>query len=207
MDDITTPDRFLGCYTKRFEVGVQALKPILELQPELLSRDQDAPSEYRFRDPTVKARGYLYDMTQYCRENVGKYLSAVGKQETSLKRAGTPFIDESRVVPDMQRPDPEDASASDLTGSQYWEAQKKAKGDSGDDKQLNVTAASIIMTTMYAARMAKPELQRCVGALATQLTRWTEHEDQRLHRMMSYMHSRLDDVLVGFIADPPELLG
>merc|ERR1711911_68134 len=75
-----------------------------------------------------------------------------------------------------------------------------------DDKQLNVVAASIIMTTMYAARMAKPELQRCIGALATQLTKWTDYEDRRLHRMMAYLHSRVEDMLVGFIADPPSEL-
>ena len=36
MDDPTPPDRVLRCYTKRFEVGVEALKPLLELQLELL---------------------------------------------------------------------------------------------------------------------------------------------------------------------------
>ena len=71
---------------------------------------------------------------------------------------------------------------------------------------MNVTAASIIMTTMYAARMAKPELSRCVQMMATQLTRWTDVEDKKLHRMMSYLHGRSSDALVGFIADPPELL-
>ena len=210
MDDPTAPDRFLGCYTKRFEVGVEALKPMLELQPELLSRDSEEPESYQFRDPRATARGYIYDMTQYCRENVEKYLKAVGKTESSLRRAATPFIDESRAVPDMQRPEPEHEGTPTEAGRKPWlgvgATQPPQANAGGDDKQLNVTAASVIMTTMYAARMAKPELQRCVGALATQLTRWTEHEDQRLHRMMSYMHSRLDDVLVGFIADPPEQL-
>ena len=67
-------------------------------------------------------------------------------------------------------------------------------------------AASIIMTTMYAARMAKPEMLRCVGMMATMLTRWTEAEDRKLHRSMCYLNSRSEDALVGFIADPPELL-
>ena len=62
------------------------------------------------------------------------------------------------------------------------------------------------MTTMYAARMAKPEMSRCVGQMATQLIRWTELEDKKLHRAMSYLNSRSEDSLVGFIADPPELL-
>ena len=36
LDDPTPPDRFLGCYTRRFEMSVQVLKPILEHQPELM---------------------------------------------------------------------------------------------------------------------------------------------------------------------------
>merc|ERR1712039_873400 len=70
-----------------------------------------------------------------------------------------------------------------------------------DDKQLNCVAASIVMTTMYAARMAKPEMLRCVNMLATQLTRWTDLEDKKLHRAMSYLYHRSDDALVGWIAD------
>ena len=66
-----------------------------------------------------------------------------------------------------------------------------------DDKQLNCVAASIVMTTMYAARMAKPEMLRCVNMLATQLTRWSDLEDKKLHRSMSYLHHRSDDALVG----------
>ena len=147
MDDPTPPDRFLGCYTRRFEVGVEAMKPMLELQPELLKRDGEEPLPFKFRDRSARARGYIYDMSQYCRENVEKYCKAVGKPESSLRRAGTPFVDESRVIPDMQQPD--------LGGG---ESRDPAKGAASDDKQLNVTAASIIMTTMYAARMAKPEL-------------------------------------------------
>ena len=106
---------------------MEASKPLLELQPELLSRAPEEPEPFRFRDRNAKARGYLDDMTQYCRENVDKYLAAVGKPESSLRRAATPFIDESRAVPDMlmlegviegtQRPLP------------------------SDDKHLNVSAA------------------------------------------------------------------
>ena len=67
MNDPTPPDRFLGCYTKSFEVGVEALKPMLKLQPELLSRNKEEPEPCRFRDRNAKARAYLCGMTQYCR--------------------------------------------------------------------------------------------------------------------------------------------
>ena len=45
-----------------------------------------------------------------------------------------------------------------------------------------------------------------MGGQTTQLTRWNEDDDRKLHHMMSYMNNRVDDVLIGFVADPPELL-
>ena len=83
MDDPTPPDRFLGCYTRRFEIGVKEMKPLLELQPELLPRNSEEPEQFRFRDPTAVARGYLYDMTQYCHENVEKYCTAVNNTRST----------------------------------------------------------------------------------------------------------------------------
>ena len=53
--------------------------------------------EYKFRDASVTARRYLYDMTQYCKDNVEKYLKALQLPESSLRRVATPFI-ESRVA-------------------------------------------------------------------------------------------------------------
>ena len=54
--------------------------------------------------------------------------------------------------------------------------------------------------------MAKPEMLRCIGVMATMLTRWTSLEDKKLHRAISYLHRRSDDALIGFIANPPERL-
>ena len=38
LDAPTPPERFLGCYTRRFECAVTSLKPFLEMQPELCTR-------------------------------------------------------------------------------------------------------------------------------------------------------------------------
>ena len=73
---------------------------------------------------------------------------------------------------------------------------KKAVPLGSSERQLNVTAASIIMSTMYAARMAKPELSRCVQMMATQLTRWTELEDKKLHRSIEAVMHLLASLLI-----------
>ena len=66
---------------------------------------------------------------------------------------------------------------------------------------LNRTAAQVCMQTMYGARMARPELLRCIGKLATKLTKWDKLTDKMLFRMMSYINGSLDTRQVGFIGD------
>ena len=75
---------------------------------------------YKYRDAKALARGYMYDMTQYCRDNVDKYLKALQLPVSSLRRAPTPFIDESRLPPAMTVPEDSDCepgAASDSRGS------------------------------------------------------------------------------------------
>ena len=38
LDDPTPPERFLGCYTHRFECGVEEMLPLLATKPELVER-------------------------------------------------------------------------------------------------------------------------------------------------------------------------
>ena len=60
-----------------------------------------------------------------------------------------------------------------------------------EPKDFNVPAARVIMKVMYAARMARPDLQRTIAFLARYLTKWTEDMDKRLHRLMVYIQNSL----------------
>ena len=55
-------------------------------------------------------------------------------------------------------------------------------------KQFHTEAARVIMKIMYAARMARPDLIRTISFLARFLTKWDDHMDKRLQRLMSYIH-------------------
>ena len=70
--------------------------------------------------------------------------------------------------------------------------------------QLNTVGASITMTTMYMARIARMDLLRAVGSMATQLTKWTEVTDKQLLRLISYVHCSQGSRSVGFIGDDPK---
>ena len=82
---------------------------------------------YKYRDAKALARGYMYDMTQYCRDNVEKYLKALQLPVSSLRRAPTPFIDESRLLPDMCLDD-SDTEALDGWGGRSPGAPAPTKG-------------------------------------------------------------------------------
>ena len=60
------------------------------------------------------------------------------------------------------------------------------------------------MQAMYGARLARPELLRPVGKLATYLTKWSKLQDRMLLRMMAYINGSLAARQVGFIGVPPE---
>ena len=53
----------------------------------------------------------------------------------------------------------------------------------------NVIAACILMTVMYAARMARPDLLRAVGQHARKLTKWGRLEDRKMRRLVEYINS------------------
>ena len=147
----------------------------------------------------------------------------------------TPFIDEDKLpqgcveaLPGAERSKPQygcgapkgaaapcagahdDANASKACaakrkkGTAKSSATKGAAGETG--RALNTQAASVIMTSMYAARLARPDLLRCVGSLATKLTKWDAVQDKKLHKMMCYIQTSLPYRQVGFIGDPPSEL-
>ena len=105
-----------------------------------------------------------------------KYL-AVATQGTILKKARTPFIEES-LLPDGQEP-------GEIPGG-----------------VLAASASSILMSLLYTARYARYDLLRPVCALASMVSRWNVHCDRMLYRLMCYVHSSKDEVFQhGFIGD------
>ena len=60
-----------------------------------------------------------------------------------------------------------------------------------EPSELNTLAARVIMTVMYAARVARRDLLRAIAYLARDLTTWSEDTDARLHRLAPYLQSTL----------------
>ena len=142
---------------------------------------------------TTKINIMTYDMESFLMSCIDKY-----KELTNVKHlphVDTPFIDEAKA-------DKEYAAASykledaDKTGSAVRPAKtnKKDKPEvssnttEGSIKELEgilkPIAARVIMKVFYAARLARWDLLRAIGMLATRITKWSRWDDKVLHRLM-----------------------
>ena len=62
------------------------------------------------------------------------------------------------------------------------------------------------MKVLWCARLARPDLNKAISDLTRRLTFWSVADDNRLHRLMSYLFGSRKVTLKGYIGGPPELL-
>ena len=67
--------------------------------------------------------------------------------------------------------------------------------------QLHSIAAKVIMNIWYGARMARYDLLHSCQILACTITKWTNRSDQRLVRIVSYIHQNIDILMFGWVGD------
>ena len=111
-------------------------------------------------------------MTEYFDKCLVKYLELSGL--TKLPAAQTPFLEESKLPDD----------------------------DFVQGGQLAHDAASILMSFMWLARMARWDLLRQIGGLASCITRWSLANDKQLFRLACYISTSRDYKLTLQVGDP-----
>ena len=104
-------------------------------------------------------RVLTYDMADFAKSCVDRYIEVAGGDTQCLKPVATPFLSE----PD---PDP--------------------KGDEANGR-LGDVAASVLMKILYTARCERLDLLYPVCVLAREVTRWTRACDKQLHRLVCYV--------------------
>ena len=60
------------------------------------------------------------------------------------------------------------------------------------------------MKCLWLGRLARPDIIKPIGDLATQVQRWSRNCDRMLHRLVCYIHSSLQHRLVGAVGDLPD---
>ena len=76
--------------------------------------------------------------------------------------------------------------------------------DGEPKKNLAIGPLKVIMKVFFAARFARPDLIRACTHLALFVTKWDRRCDQKLHRMMCYIHSTLEWRMIGWSGDELE---
>ena len=102
---------------------------------------------------------------------------AGGLYKAGLKRAETPFVDES--------------------GQEFCD-KIVDRGVLGD------VASAILMKILYAGRRGRYDLLRPVAALASRVSKWTPACDKALHRLVCYINSSLETALYAWVGDEPK---
>ena len=161
-DDPSPVGKYLGCDHK---VSTQM--------------DPSTGHEYRIME---------YDMSDFMRSCVDRYVELAGINKSSLRKALTPFLVEPKEISPARDP----CSSEDA-----------APPGSVDEVRgrLQPIAARVLMKVLYGARMARYDLIRAVNGLATEVTKWTPRCDARLHRLMCYINSTLEQKLYGWVGD------
>ena len=70
--------------------------------------------------------------------------------------------------------------------------------------ELQPLSAMILMSVLYAARIARYDLFKPIQFLAKRITKWDKRCDLRLHQVMSYIHDTMEYCAYGFIGDNPK---
>ena len=166
-----------------------------------------------------------YNMESFLKSSVDIYLSLSRSRgfQANLRTAAAPFIGEDHsgspqgapcghgqtlYCPHCRHAFPQSESVPDslyrATMRKLMEAVANPTSSAPgvtDCGVMGPVAAKILMKVLYAARMARPDLQRAICHLACFVTKWDASCDRRLHRLMCYISSTYHLRLVGWVGD------
>ena len=116
------------------------------------------------------------NMRNYCETCVDAYCTAANISASSLRKVTTPYVEEAAIADD----------------------------DYIVDGQLAGDACSLLMKTMYVARLARSDVLKAVTELGAFVTKWSRACDIKLHRLFAYLYHHLDQYMVMRIGDALE---
>ena len=110
-------------------------------------------------------------MGEYAKQAVDMYCKAA--PTAKLKHASTPFVADGSLV------DSDDEARGELTSG----------------------ACGILMKLLWLGRLARPDLVKPIGDLATHVQKWSVNDDKKLFRLICYLNSTVNYKLKGVVSD------
>ena len=81
--------------------------------------------------------------------------------------------------------------------------------DPADDAlegELGFAACRVLMKALWLGRLARPDLVKPIGDLASSIQKWSRNCDKQLHRLVCYINSTVNSTLVGTVQDSTDEL-
>jgi hypothetical protein len=178
VDDLTLagPEHAHASFWERLtkQVDLEPPEPI----GRVLGRHHDiVPLQY-FSDENaamgMSKKAMVFNMSDYAAQCAELYVGLPGAKK--LKHASTPFVPEGSLV----------ASDDDEKG------------------ELAGNACRVLMKCLWLGRLARPDLVKPIGDLASMITKWSVNCDRQLYRLICYIHSTQHYKLTGTVQDRPE---
>ena len=120
--------------------------------------------------------GMVFDMRAYTIQTIDLYKESA--KVDSVKPALTPFVAEGSLHPDED----------EVTGT------------------LAPVACKVLMKALWLARLARPDILKPIGGLASNVQKWSRNHDKQLLRLIQYLSGTVNHRLVGTIQDPADSL-
>ena len=80
------------------------------------------------------------------------------------------------------------------------EADNESKGE------LAPVACKLLMKALWLGRLARPDIVKPIGDMATCSQKWSRNNDRQMSRLISYINTTVNHRLVGTVNDKPEEL-
>ena len=191
-DDPTPAGRYLGCDHLIVEKFIPKDKNPFATAGGNLQQEEK-----------IKVRAMIYNMSNFLKSCVDRYLELAKCDKSKLKKVATPFLDDNKI----KRDEDDDDLIWPLSASGKKTKNINTKGeDHSSAGTLADIACKVLMKVLYAARMARYDLLKAVSLLASRVTKWDKTCDLELHRLMCYINSTLDLTLISYVGDPIDAL-
>ena len=113
------------------------------------------------------------DVRDYSRQAVALYLEVALLKTEKLRDATTPFCPAGSLDP----------------------------ADNALEGELGFAACGVLMKALWLGRLARPDLVKPIGDLASNVQKWSRNCDQQLHGLVCYINSTVNSTLVGTVQD------
>ena len=123
------------------------------------------------KETSLEVEGWFYQMGRAARGCVDRYLELAGEPLSSLRKVGTPCVDDHLLAPE-----------------EFVE-----KG------VLSPVCSQAVLKCLYMTRLARPELYWAVNSSAREVTKWTVACDKRLRRLISFIYHHKDPVIKSWV--------